>query len=525
MFYILYLNILIFYMIYLYCLTDSYIFYKKYIDLLIKNNTYIRNIIIDDVDKIIEYIELNDLQYFNHILIINISENIIKRINIISNLYLLNTKKINIDDDLSYLYNYNIKILTYNFIQKNYIKKYTNNVSYFPALISNDTEKCKKYSVAIYNIDTEYKIHIVEELRKKNIEVNDISKYDKNNILLRHKIFLNFNDNYDNELFNEIMCNYCIYNKIIVINDKKNMFSNSFLNTYIFDIKYDFIVNFTSYILDNYDDSVNNMFRQLNMSNKNIITNISNNVINEIVQINKFGFIIIRHVNSESTNEYWIESYNCIRKFYNNKIIIIDDDSNYDYITDINLINCEIIHSEFKRCGEILPYYYLYKYHFFEKTVILHDSTFINNYINFEQYNDVHFIWHFTHDWDNDDAELDLLSKLENNELNDFYHKKKEWYGCYGVQSVIDYNFLENIVNKYNLFILLEHINNRDRRMNFERIFGLICMYENKILSNFSIFGIIHHYIHWGYQYSSYKSDKENGVLKKFDIIKVWSGR
>ena len=33
------------------------------------------------------------------------------------------------------------------------------------------------------------------------------------------------------------------------------------------------------------------------------------------------GFIITRHVNSEKTNNYWIECYKSIRQFYNNKIL------------------------------------------------------------------------------------------------------------------------------------------------------------------------------------------------------------
>ena len=42
----------------------------------------------------------------------------------------------------------------------------------------------------------------------------------------------------------------------------------------------------------------------------------------------EIGFIILRHVNSSKTNEYWKECYRCIRYFYpSNKILIIDDNS------------------------------------------------------------------------------------------------------------------------------------------------------------------------------------------------------
>ena len=37
------------------------------------------------------------------------------------------------------------------------------------------------------------------------------------------------------------------------------------------------------------------------------------------------GFIILRHVNSKSTDRYWKRSYDCVRKFYpENEIVIID---------------------------------------------------------------------------------------------------------------------------------------------------------------------------------------------------------
>ena len=43
-----------------------------------------------------------------------------------------------------------------------------------------------------------------------------------------------------------------------------------------------------------------------------------------------------------------------------------------------------------------------------------------------------------------------------------------------------------------------------------------------------SIYGTIHHYIHWGYQYLNYLEDMKNNTenpKNHLDIIKVWSGR
>ncbi len=107
------------------------------------------------------------------------------------------------------------------------------------------------------------------------------------------------------------------------------------------------------------------------------------------------GFIILRHVNSPTTNEYWQESYSCIRKYYPlNKIVIIDDHSNYDFLkSDLKLYNTEVLNSVFTSGkGELLPIYYYLMYKWFKKAVIIHDSVFMNNYLNFSDVDKYKFL-------------------------------------------------------------------------------------------------------------------------------------
>lgn len=251
------------------------------------------------------------------------------------------------------------------------------------------------------------------------------------------------------------------------------------------------------------------------------------NYFEKINTIEKLGFIIIRHINSNLTNCYWNECYRCIRKLYNNKIIIIDDNSNYKYVNnEQELINCEIIKSEYHGRGELLPYYYFYKYHFFEKAVIIHDSTFLNVYIDFRVYGEAKPIWHFLHYWDNEKDELYLINKLNNkNELINFYYQKDKWYGCFGGQSVIDFYFLKYIVEKYNLFNLLDFITNREQRKCIERILPLIYTYEISLLSKLpSILGSIQDYLPWGNTYQMYLDEKKKikimeNILLKFGQV------
>ena len=104
-----------------------------------------------------------------------------------------------------------------------------------------------------------------------------------------------------------------------------------------------------------------------------------------------FGFIITRHVNSEKTNKYWNHAIKCLRTLYPlKKIIIIDDNSDSKYLKpEFNYKNIEIIQSEFKGRGELLPYYYYIKYNFFSNAVIIHDSVFFHKKIHFELFKNI----------------------------------------------------------------------------------------------------------------------------------------
>jgi hypothetical protein len=243
-----------------------------------------------------------------------------------------------------------------------------------------------------------------------------------------------------------------------------------------------------------------------------------------------FGFIITRHVNSDITNKYWVEALACVKNNYpKNKIVIIDDNSNPTFLneTGVNMENCTVIKSEFKGRGELLPYYYFYRYKWFNKAVIIHDSVFILKYINFDNVKTVQFLWEFPNSSENIQKEKKYISKLNNSELLlEFYEKRELWKGCFGVMSVITYDFIALLETKYYLFTLLYYIRTREDRCCLERIFAVLCNIENKnLLKNSSIFNSIYSFIGWGYTYNQYIQDKKTNILANYPIIKVWTGR
>ena len=243
--------------------------------------------------------------------------------------------------------------------------------------------------------------------------------------------------------------------------------------------------------------------------------------------MDKFGFIILRHVDSAKTNEYWQECYHCIRNVYpDTKIVIIDDDSNREFVTNgVSLINTIIIESEFKKRGELLPYYYYLQNKWFENAVIIHDSVFIKsdiilNYIDMKV--SYKFLWHFaSHSWDMDENILPLIRSLDNHaNLEDFYHKKI-WNGCFGGMTLINHVFLTYVNNKYHMCNLLDKITIRENRCSFERVIACMFQYENKNM-DFGILGDIHQYCKWGYSFEEYMNNSNDSTNQ---VIKVWTGR
>lgn len=230
----------------------------------------------------------------------------------------------------------------------------------------------------------------------------------------------------------------------------------------------------------------------------------------------KIGFIILRYVNSELTNKYWIHCYNSIRKYYpENLILIIDDNSDSQYLTEMELYKTTIINSEYPRRGELLPYYYYLHNKLFDTAVIIHDCTFINSYIDFSVDN-YKLIWHFEHYWDQPEDERRILQIFNDKELIEFYENKHLWKGCFGAMSVIRHDYLAFINEKYDISKLLDVILNRYNRCSFERV--IACLLQ-KFEKRESILGNIHNYCNWGISF-----DNKDNYLH-LPIIRVWTGR
>jgi len=253
--------------------------------------------------------------------------------------------------------------------------------------------------------------------------------------------------------------------------------------------------------------------------------------------MNSFGFIIIRHVNSETTNKYWNHSVKLLRTYYPyRKIVIIDDNSNKDFLkSEHYYTNVEIIQSEFPGRGELLPYYYYIKNKFFDNAVIIHDSVFFHTRFNFDLLKNIDVIplLFFNSDKENVINTARITNSLKNSHFlhdkisnNDIVMMpKSNWYGCFGVQSYINHNFLLKLESKYSITNMIEQVKCRADRSCLERVMGCIFFTENiKIAKNKSLFGDIMKYQTWGYNFDQYMESFKKGTIPKL-VVKVWTGR
>jgi hypothetical protein len=219
----------------------------------------------------------------------------------------------------------------------------------------------------------------------------------------------------------------------------------------------------------------------------------------------KIGFVIIRHVNSEKTNTYWQKSYDCIRKFYNEEIVIIDDNSNQSLITKKELVNCKVV--SYKEIidkparGELLPYLYFIKNPFCDRMIVLHDSMYVNKYYNFYNikgyYNFTRLFYFHNPAYKVDIKHFPQMSKFVNNGDKVFdYHQRNinSLKGTFGICYVIDHIYIKYINDKYNLFKLSEFVDTRNKRQCLERFLSTLFEYDMSIKNQktiLSVFGLI----------------------------------
>ncbi len=215
-----------------------------------------------------------------------------------------------------------------------------------------------------------------------------------------------------------------------------------------------------------------------------------------------FGFIIPSRCTENCHRRALVSCLKALRQFFPYTIIvIIDDGSTPPLKTTSDKIKIE--KSLFPGSAEFLPYYHWFHKKYFKKAMILHDSMIMRiPYKDIGEIENVKFLRNFTchHMWSdalekqteyNIEHEIqthdDLIKHLVNTYnkkekfiefFNGIYEKKEEWYGCFGVMSIMTLDFLEKLQKETGILDMIPHINTRRRRMALESFFSIACQYS-----------------------------------------------
>lgn len=245
-----------------------------------------------------------------------------------------------------------------------------------------------------------------------------------------------------------------------------------------------------------------------------------------------YVFVILRHISTSADNDLWISSYNSIRQYYTNKIIIIDDNSSMNTVNG-RLDNTDIIYSDFAGAGETLPYYYFLMHRWADRMIFLHDTMSLYRSFHLNEIDtDVRFHWFFTNTDDLTASRLErfIPSLSHHNDLLPYLKQTDKWKACFGVGMIIDIHIVQHLEDKYKLFsTMVMMIRNRKDREMAERAMGIVLFHENLVsLSNVSNFGDILDYP-WAFDSSIIDSKRGQYLLEQSSyqgaIMKRWRGR
>lgn len=245
-----------------------------------------------------------------------------------------------------------------------------------------------------------------------------------------------------------------------------------------------------------------------------------------------YVFVILRHIRKPSDNDLWISSYNSIRRYYTNKIVIIDDNSLLNTVNG-KLHQTEILQSDYAGAGETLPYYYFLMHRWADRMIFIHDTMFLYRPFHREEVDtDARFHWSFTDSGNVTTTRLrTFLPSLKNHsELESYLDNPESWRACFGVAMIIALPIVEKLEEKYKLFSTMTMMirNRKDREM-AERLLGLIMFHEGVVtIETCSTFGDILHYP------MAFQSEWSNLATARYQLeqanynsalMKVWRGR
>ena len=258
--------------IYIYSNSRTIKYFMDYVKSIIANhNEFVLILDYNELKIIINNINNNKIIFLQSI------PNLSDVSNIINQIYILNTEQLSrqqaLNDMQIYIKN-NIKIIDYSKANIDCLNSLNirTNILYIPYLINNNEiyNYDKIYDVAyvgLFQNNINYRMNIINKLKKSNIQINKIEGFDtdRDNLLFKYKILLNIHYNEEYKIFEQMRCNRCIFNKVIVITEK-SIDVNYELKDYIIECEYDKLIETTIDVINNYTYYYDKLFANFDIN-------------------------------------------------------------------------------------------------------------------------------------------------------------------------------------------------------------------------------------------------------------------
>jgi len=174
-----------------------------------------------------------------------------------TNVYLLNTEQLVLFDHKLRLNAYPkyIKMLDYSKANLKYYNGYYTKFLQYQLNFDEIYNLSKTKDICIMSNLTDYRNKIINELTNKGVNVDIISgwKIERDKTLFTYKIIINLGYSDKHKIFESLRCDRCIFNRMIVISDKKEDIDLYYLKDNMIFEDYDKIIDKTIDVLNNYE--------------------------------------------------------------------------------------------------------------------------------------------------------------------------------------------------------------------------------------------------------------------------------
>ena len=257
---------------------NVYMYFEDYI------NSFINKI---PNSKLILYKTTNEIPEYNKnskfVFIQTIPDSILNNfIEENKNVYLINTEQLTNQPDIEKINKLPkfIKIIDYSIGNL----KYYNNFIYHPKFIEYQINMKEIYNfpktnnICIMYGLSPYRKKIIDEIRAKNYQVDEISGWgqERDKKLFTYKILINISQTNNHKIMEPLRCNRCIFNKMIVISEKKEDEKYYSLKNYVIFEDYENLANKVIEVYNNYEFYYNKLgLNNLDLENLPINKNVN----------------------------------------------------------------------------------------------------------------------------------------------------------------------------------------------------------------------------------------------------------